>query len=318
LFARYSLAKILCVVVLGLHWYILIMTGARGSTLALVAAIVFAVAILPAVRKSLMQWQMAGLVLGVLIFGGVLLSFQHGTNEAGDNVPTVEARQGAGLYGNENQATTSFLAQSVGRPLLDPAGRTWMWKITLDDARANPLLGIGPMNYVCTSPHYIGHPHSFPLQLAAEWGIPVALAACLVFAALLLQGTAGLRRQRANIGAATVLPGLLLTGVLAAALTACVSGVMVTPASQVAGLVVCGLLLGFAPGSPVVTTPTAGRFAYITGVILAIALLALGAQELRTMPGRSAQMRPGEDLWPRIWQDAKVCRLYVPQNEVTK
>jgi hypothetical protein len=36
------------------------------------------------------------------------------------------------------------------------------------------------------------------------------------------------------------------------------------------------------------------------------------------MPERSAQLRPGEDLQPRIWQDAKVCRLYVPQNEVTK
>jgi hypothetical protein len=196
-------------------------------------------------------------------------------------------------------------------------GRNWMWRQTLVDARNHPLLGIGPMNYVCTSPAYIGHPHNFPLQLAAEWGIPVALAVCLLFMALLLQSVMTLRRELTDSAAPAALPGLLLIGVLAAALTACVSGVMVTPASQVAGLLVCGLLLGIAPGNAIAPAPTAQRFVFIPGVILALALLVLGAHELRTMPERSLQMRPGEDKWPRIWQDAKVCRLYVPQNEVT-
>ena len=324
LFGRYSLARILCVLTLGLQWYILLMTGARGSTLALILAMLFAVAFLPQVRKPLLQWQLAGLVLGALIYGGVLLSFEARTaSEAGETsggavAPPAATAPGIGFYSNEDATTSGFLAQSVGRPLLDPMGRNWMWRQTLVDAGNHPLLGIGPMNYVCTSPAYIGHPHNFPLQLAAEWGTPVALAVCVLFAALLLRGTTSLRREQTeDSGAATVLPGLVLTGVLAAALTACVSGVMVTPASQVAGLLVCGLLLGVTRGSAVASPPSARRFAFVPGVILGIALLALGAHELGSMPERSAQMRPGEDKQPRIWQDAKVCRLYVPQNEVT-
>jgi len=319
LFARYPLAKILCVLVLGLHWYVLIMTGARGSTLALVTAIVFAVAFLPAVRKPLLQWQLAGLALGILIYAGVLFSFQEieraDATRASAGAPSMETVPGKGFYGNEDAATSSFLAQSVGRPLLDPMGRIGMWRVTLKDARAHPLLGIGPMNYVCTSPHHIGHPHNFPLQLAAEWGSPAALAVCLLFAALLLVGTRTFRRENTDSGENAVLPGLLLTGVLAAALTACVSGTMVTPASQVTGLLIGGLLLGFVSRNAVATTLTVQRFVVIPGLILATGLIALGAQELRTMAERSPLMRPGEDMRPRIWQDAKVCRLYVPQNE---
>ena len=125
--------------------------------------------------------------------------------------------------------------------------------MTLEDIRQHPLTGIGPMNYVCTSPKPIGHPHNFPLQLAAEWGIPVAVvsAACCACCG---GGRHHVRQNRFGSPEDNILAGLLLTGLTAAALHACLSGVMVMPASQVTGLLICGMLLGlypFAPAKPV-------------------------------------------------------------------
>jgi O-antigen ligase len=173
------------------------------------------------------------------------------------------------------------------------------------------------MNYVCTSPVYMSHPHNFPLQIAAEWGLPAALAACLLFGILLWRATRSLRNPSEGTLEDRALSGLLLTGILAAALHACVSGVLVMPASQVTGLLICGLFLGLAPRA-VCSTPNRGAARTLgAGLLLSAGLLILGVHELRTMPERSAQMRPGEDLRPRIWQDAKVCRLYVQQFDGT-
>ena len=50
LFARYRLSSVLGVTVLGLQWYIILESGARGSVVSTGAAIVFALIFLPAVR----------------------------------------------------------------------------------------------------------------------------------------------------------------------------------------------------------------------------------------------------------------------------
>ena len=191
-----------------------------------------------------------------------------------------------------------------------------MWSVTVRDARDNPLLGIGPMNYVCTSPVPIGHPHNFLLQLAAEWGIAVALAVCVIFLFLLWRISNSIRQDEFDSEEDTVVAGLLLTGVLAAALHACLSGVMVMPASQVTGLLVCGMLLGMYPTTPGKRTTRVLHWGFIPGLFLTISLLGLGTHELQTMKGRAELLEPAASMWPRIWQDAKVCRLYNVQNEV--
>jgi O-antigen ligase len=324
IFSRYRLARVLCVVVLALHWYIVLMTGARGTFIAVLAAMTFAALFLPLIRKPLLGWQAIGLALGAVLYGAVLLSFQAGPSGIAGAPSSSSLSEestsppAAGFYGNENEKTSSFLAQSTGRPLLDPMGRTWMWKVTLRDARAHPVLGIGPMNYVCTSPVYMGHPHNFPLQLAAEWGIPAALAVCLLFAIILVRLTHSLRVNEDGDPDDRKLASLLLTGVLAAALHACVSGVMVMPASQVTGLLICGLALGLAPNKKHRARARYSMLAAAGGMTMAIGLLILGTHELRTLAERSVQLRPGEDLRPRIWQDAKVCRLYAGQTNGTK
>ena len=78
LFARYRLASIVCFIVLGLQWYIILATGARGSFVSISAAIVIAMISLPTVRYRLLKWQAFGLALGVLIFALVAFSFEAG------------------------------------------------------------------------------------------------------------------------------------------------------------------------------------------------------------------------------------------------
>jgi putative inorganic carbon (HCO3(-)) transporter len=177
-------------------------------------------------------------------------------------------------------------------------------------------MGIGPMNYVCSSPELIGHPHNFPLQLAAEWGIPVALAACFIFLVLVWRVSQNVRQGRHDCAQDGELAGLLLTGVLAAALHACLSGVMVMPASQVAGMLICGMLLGLSPLRQNQRPTPAYRRWGIPGLLLSVCLLALGFHELRTMEIRAPQLAPGEDMRPRVWQNAKVCKLYTMPSEV--
>jgi O-antigen ligase len=191
-----------------------------------------------------------------------------------------------------------------------------MWSITLRDAMANPLLGIGPLNYVCTSPEWLGHPHNFPLQIAAEWGIPAALMICVIFLIMVYRVTWNVRQDRYNGEEENVFAGLLLTGVIAAALHACLSGVMVMPASQVTGLLVCGMLLGLGPNQqadssgPEVTRQFFPVFLLSIGLLLSAGLTLFGVNELRTMDSRAATLHIKEALRPRFWQNSKVCELY--------
>ena len=88
------------------------------------------------------------------------------------------------------------------------------------------------------------------------------------------------------------------------------------PASQVTGLLVCGMLLGLYPSAPGKRLVPVLQWGFVPGLLLAMGLLGLGAQELQTMKSRSELLEPGASMWPRIWQDAKVCQFYALQNEV--
>jgi len=323
LFARSRLASIMCFMVLGLQWYIILATGARGSFAGISAAIVFALIFLPPIRYRLLKWQAWGLALGVLVYVLVLFSIEAGGPD-GATGPDSESVQHSAFRESDQRAgggrlrggESSFFKQSMGRPMGHTSGRTWMSSIALSDVHSHPLLGIGPMNYACSSPYSFGHPHNFPLQLAAEWGTPVVLAACVIFLTLLWQGCRGIRQDELRGTEDKVIAGLLITAVLAAALHACLRGVMVMPASQVTGLLISGMLLGLYPAASADNPAPALQWGFIPGLLLAVGLLGLGAQELSTMDARESRLAPQEIGLPRIWQNAKVCRLYSVQNEV--
>jgi hypothetical protein len=323
LFSRYSLARWLCLIVLSLHWYVILMTAGRGTFVALVTTLTIALVFLPSIRKRLLQWQVAGLLCGAAVYAVILFSFETDFNETPTAALMQQGRsvseQDAAIAENTTEAQdqqSQFLAESLGRPMMHTSGRSWIWSVTLRDALENPLLGIGPMNYACTSDVWFGHPHNFPLQIAAEWGLPIAFAVLTIVLLLLLRTSRAIRQGAISSFEDPILAGLLFTGVLAAAIHACFSGVMVMPASQVTGLIVCGTLLGLRAPLPEDRKIVSPIWLCICGLLLASSLLLLGAQELRTMEFRAAQL-PARIVSPRIWQDAKVCQLYITQNAVT-
>jgi len=323
LFARFRLAHFLCVLVLGLQWYIILATGGRGSFVSIGTAIVFALVFLPAIRSRLIAWQLLGIALGALIFILVMFSFEK-RNAPVEIANTIVSSQSTAITetgrnsnaGQSPSGENSFFKQSLGKPMASTSGRIEMWRITVEDIQQHPLLGIGPMNYVCVSQKRIGHPHNFLLQLASEWGIVVAIAVFLTVLYLLWRSILGIRNDVFDSKEDRTLAGLLFTGILAAALHACLSGIMVMPASQVTGILVSGMLVGLYPAARQQQTHRATGLVLAAGIMFSIYLLAIGSYELVTMKKRAELLVPGQDMWPRMWQDAKVCTLYSEQIEV--
>jgi len=55
-------------------------------------------------------------------------------------------------------------------------GRFELWKVAATESFDHPWFGIGPMHFATLRIWYGAHPHSWPLQLAAEWGLPALIA----------------------------------------------------------------------------------------------------------------------------------------------
>lgn len=319
------LAKFFCVAALALEWYVVVATGGRGSMIGVGGALLIAVIFLPAMRKTPIQYQFSGLLGAMLIYG--LVVFGHlqlaagGFGNHADSTVSAPPTLAPGHTDNQAQAIQGmgdsrrqFLEPLTGRRVWTSSGRIAMWRGTLRDARTHPLLGIGPMNYACSGPLYrAAHPHNFPLQFLAEWGIPAFLLLLPVTGFLLL---ALFRQVRQPQAGSVPLAGFLATALLAAAIHACLSGVLVMPASQVAGLLVGGWLLGTLP--PAQASPRhsqapasmALRVALLLGLALSIALLAFARREIAVSELRLEQTEVMDRGIPRLWQNGKVCRLY--------
>ncbi len=158
---------LLSIFLIGAQWYIILSTGARGSTVSLMLAMLTVGIFLPNCEKALAQ----------------ITCFRMG---AGYSVLSFCAF----FLGAVQPDKTDFVSESVGRPMLHTTGRTDLWKHALDDAIQNPFLGAGPMRYACGVNHYLaGSPHSFPLQIMGEWGIPAFLILGILFSWLVYSWT---------------------------------------------------------------------------------------------------------------------------------
>lgn len=76
------------------------------------------------------------------------------------------------LIGLDNSAA---LDSTTNRDFMNSSGRIVIWQDTLTIIINHPLMGIGPMMTAMEGVlDKVAHPHNFPLQLTAEWGIPFA------------------------------------------------------------------------------------------------------------------------------------------------
>jgi putative inorganic carbon (HCO3(-)) transporter len=142
----------------------------------------------------------------------------------------------------------SFDAQQSYERLAAPFGlrlRDVLWARAAGWSSLFPVLGIGPAGLALDFNPVAAHPHSAPLQVAAEWGLP---ALAMIATALGLAGwrmAAGLRAACHGAGATADTPTPVLAASLAIALCGAlihslVDGMIVMPQAQVALACVCG------------------------------------------------------------------------------
>jgi hypothetical protein len=317
------MVKAMCVAALILEYYVMLVTGGRGSMAATSLAIFMGAVFLPGIRKTLILYPLAGLLGGCLIYGLVLIGFQNlqAQGVAGPKEPErpVQHEEPARHPAAKRitgpavaEKSGNFSEPLTGERIWTSSGRLYLWRHSLNDVAAHPLLGIGPMNYACTGPvDRSAHPHNFPLQIAGEWGIPALIILLVATAWAWVRLLRILRAPESEPRTDILLAGFLATAALAAMLHACLSGVLVMPASQVAGILVCGWLLGLLPVVP--SGKPSLRFTpvlLVSGLAVSAALLAFGRQELAVADIRLEQTRVLDRGIPRLWQNGKVCRLY--------
>jgi hypothetical protein len=340
LFPGKPLAKLLCVISLALHWYVVIATGARGAAVGVIFAILIACVLFSSIRKPMIRYQMWGLIAGVLIYVAVV--FGHytlltngpiggGANENLSKVASTTESTHPDQWPEEakraekarkitlqkmGESTGDFMEPITGPRMWTSSGRMAMWRGSIEDTKSHPALGIGPMNYACKGPLLRpGHPHSFPLQFLSEWGAPAFLLLLAVGAYLAFALIRVLRQSDDVLVENPEVAGFLAIGILSALILSGLDGVFVMPASQVTGVLITGWFLGSLPFAQQSShTSFFGKSVLLTGLTISCVLLSFAAMQVTSNIPRYEAMDIPERLLPRFWQYGKDCRLDLPQT----
>lgn len=319
-FSRNRMAVLLCVTALALNWFVLLETGGRGSALGVTFAIVLVALLSQIARRTYLKFQLIGLFLGLLIFGSIsYLHAQRGSVNISVGAP-AEVIQDEGILPRDqelslNAGDGSFVGAVTGKRMTSSSGRIWMWRGSWEDAKNHPLLGIGPMNYACKGPQgRPAHPHNFPIQFLAEWGFPAFVLLIISGAYLAFRLLRTLRQLSSETvqrpGVSKYVAIALGTGIMAAAIHACFSGVLIMPASQVTAILITGWFLGSLPQVKQIPFPDfMSKLILCTGLAISSALLAFGAQQVSSNIPRYEAMDKPDRLIPRLWQFGKDCRI---------
>lgn len=161
-------------------------------------------------------------------------------------------------------------APGVGRVLEGAhfSGRGVLWAFALNGIQDHPWLGNGPMSYASSDDVYARHPHNLLLQVAYEWGIPVALALAIWIARVLMKQVR-IVQNSSDDGLRIALLAALIGGLAQAQ----VDGIFVMPFTQVCFVYLCALLFSI-DEVEVLPPSTEGRF-FIRARILPLGFLVL-------------------------------------------
>jgi putative inorganic carbon (hco3(-)) transporter len=261
-------------------WSLVYLLEARGTSIALAGGVVLSLALArrkawPFVRSFLATAALGGLVYGVLF---VLL-------------PTLAGMEpfSRGLH---------VLQRSMENPA---SNRGVLWQQALDMMAAHPWLGSGPMHFSHEVPSHIqfASPHSWVMQIGAEWGLPALLMLVIVIAfawrGLLRKGM----RLPADDGAGQLLFSAWVVTGCAVLVDGLVSGNMVLPVSQLAIVLFLGMAMGWSGGHEAGQSASPGRAG--RAVVCAV----IGAAMVQLVAGAYHAAQPsGEraDLYrPRYW-----------------
>ena len=291
LFPHKRWIKIGCVFLIGLQWFLVIALAARGTAISLFIAMVFIALWIPAHRGVWLKFQLGGLIVGNAIYFGII--FLNGAL-----IPKSESGE--------------FYAYSVGRPMAHTSGRSTFWRLSINDAIKHPLLGSGPTRFACDSELVLpAHPHNFPLRILGEWGM-IAFVLFLMLAITI--GLAFLKNLKyRNEESLTDPPLKAIVGVslIAGIIHACLSGLLIMPASQVALIIAASWALSLSGETPPkLKKPAFGNILIVTALLLASTTFLFATTEIAKPPENKVQPDPSYRMAPRFWQDGRACGIH--------
>lgn len=287
IFSTRKLLRLSAVVLLGFQWCLVLMSGGRGTFVSVLVALTVTAFVFPAIRRSWLVLHLSGILLSVLLFLGVS-QVQQG----------VERQQG------------KFLKESVGRSLLDSTGRNDMWARSVAQAKESPLLGSGPARYSCEAPLTLpSHPHNFLMRILSEMGWIAFFLVVMVCGWLGWKLLLNSRRTSDSGDTQAVLTAMLFCSVLAGAIHAFVSGVLIMPASQMITVLAGAWCLGrFNPTASSKSGASIPVIAVLgTSILLASVVVTFSARELEQMEVRTQTLRKTTFYMPRYWHFGRSC-----------
>jgi len=224
---------------------------------------------------------------------------------------TLTALSGIGLYFVLFSLTSavSGLPVTLHAPidnLTTVTSREVLWNLSWQSIQSSPWLGIGPMQFAALNSRVGAHPHNWPLQIAAEWGLPALALFCF---AIFRLGRAVKRCAGIDYTVAS------MTLIVVVAMTlGLVDGNFVMPVSQVAITLAVGMLIGFvSPGKYVVRNERISASAMLltafagivaSAIVITFAMTSLGDQARSSATFQRSY--PGDWFVPRFWEQGNL------------
>lgn len=272
-----------------LWWAIAFGIGGRGTLMGVGVALVFSAIVVPKARS----WCALQVVCALAGFALAFVMFE---------LPTLGSEAVIGMARLGGQVGTAGANE----------GRLVLLLESAELILANPTLGIGPMHFAAVGER--GHPHNLVAQLAVEWGLP----ATAVLAGLALAAAIAWWRLMPAARTMPMIRPAIAASLLAGAVHALVSGLLVPAYTQLwlatlAGFALCefnDMLSPYGRERDRRTRPGGHYSVPATTTTLALAwvccLGALGVTAVRDTPWvlqsmRAMQTRPIRGA-PRFWQ----------------
>lgn len=194
--------------------------------------------------------------------------------------------------------------------------RDVLWARAIQLSVENPIIGIGPGHYAIFegSGFTAAHPHSLPLQLVSEWGIPAAGGFGYAIVYSLWRLGRFIARDSATVHQERLLQALSIS-IFASAILSWFDGVLVMPWSLGLGFIVCGLAMSIViarrPGGLIAASPATQSTILAAYAALAFSgSLALAIGAWQTFPCPLAHSADGfvqkKAFTPRFWLDGRV------------
>jgi hypothetical protein len=250
-----------------------------------------------------------------MLFAVSVLSFLPGTGRTWAKLQFVGALLGLmvsfiWLYWLPGQIGLSVANGPSERMTTSLSLREVLWQQSIEMIISRPLLGFGPMHFADVPNSIAAHPHQAFLQLACEWGLPLALLIVwMVWRAICSVFHMALERCHSR-DEVDVLRVCLLGAVLASLMQAMFDGVLVMPYTEIWLALLGGWLFSLHPhmvrinGAEIFWT-NAWRISLSVSVVLLLFVAVRDFSSLQIRERLYAESFGGH-LKPRFWTQGMI------------